>query len=64
MKYLEFIKESELMIAWIKSCYLNLIKSVTNTNQNDRNAADEEIADTLKCLAELEGFSELELFAI
>lgn len=64
MRYLQFIKQSEHMIAWIKSCYLNLIKSVTASKQSDRSISDVEVADILKCLAELEGFSELELFAI
>lgn len=64
MKYLEFVRESELMIGWIKHCYLTLIQSVTASKHSERNITHDEVADTLKCLAELEGFSELELFAI
>ena len=64
MRYLEFVRESELMIGWIKNCYLTLIQSVTANKQSERTISQLEVADTLKCLAELEGFSELELFAI
>ena len=64
MKYLEFVRESELMIGWIKHCYLTLIQSVTASKHSERNITHDEVADTSKCLAELEGFSELELFAI
>lgn len=64
LKYLEFIKESHLLIAWIKNCYLLLILSVTASKNSERSIPQLEVVDTLKCLTELERLSELELFAI